>query len=127
LRRNVACRAVGRIVKRRQVFSDRARRLLRINIPVPLRARDRAMLVGVGLDEARIDSKAFTTDEAERDAYPDDTLEHTAEYLAVAEALVAGARERRMIGDLVLDAEATEPAIGEIEPDLTAQRAFRAN
>ena len=32
-----------------------------------------------------------------------------------------------MIGDLVLDAEATEPAIGEIEPDLAAQRAFRAN
>src|SRR3954469_19905598 len=92
-----------------------------------LRARDRAMLVGVGLNEARIDSKAVTTDEAGRDAYPDDMLEHTAEYIALEEALAAGTREHRMIGDLVLDAEATEPAIGEIEPDLAAQRAFRAN
>ena len=33
------------------------------------------MLVGVGLDEARIDSKAFTANEAGRDAGPDDTNE----------------------------------------------------
>ncbi len=32
-----------------------------------------------------------------------------------------------MIGDPVLDAEATEPAIGEVELDLAAQRAFRAD
>jgi hypothetical protein len=32
-----------------------------------------------------------------------------------------------MIGDVVLDAEATEPAIGEVELDLAAQRAFRAD
>ena len=41
---------------------DRATRLLRINNLVPLRARDRAMLVGVGLDQARIDGKAFTAE-----------------------------------------------------------------
>ena len=32
-----------------------------------------------------------------------------------------------MIGDGVLDAEATEPAIGEVELDLAAQRAFRTD
>jgi hypothetical protein len=32
-----------------------------------------------------------------------------------------------MIGDISLDAEAAEPAIGEVELDLTAQRAFRAD
>ena len=49
------------------------------------------MFVGVGLDEACIDSKALAADEAGRDACPDDTLEHAAENIAVAEALVAGA------------------------------------
>src|SRR3982074_1897387 len=32
-----------------------------------------------------------------------------------------------MIWDLVLDAEATEPAIGEVQLDLAEQRAFRAD
>ena len=47
------------------------------------------MLVGVGLDEACIDSKAFTTDEAGRDACANDLLKHVAENIAVAEARVA--------------------------------------
>jgi len=47
------------------------------------------VLVGIGLDEARIDRKALTTDEAGSDTRPDDTLEHTAENIAVAKALVA--------------------------------------
>jgi hypothetical protein len=49
------------------------------------------MLVGVGLDQARIDSKAFAANEAGRDAGPDDTLEHTTKNIAVAEAFVARA------------------------------------
>ena len=32
-----------------------------------------------------------------------------------------------MVGDIILDAEATEPTIGEVELDLAAQRAFRAD
>ena len=47
------------------------------------------MLVGVGLDQARINSKAFTTDQAGRNAGPDDTLEHAPEDGAVAKPLVA--------------------------------------
>ena len=62
-----------------------------------------------------------------RDAGPDNPLEHPAENSAVAEALVACASECRMIGDLVFDAETAEPAIGEVEPDPAAQRAFRAD
>jgi hypothetical protein len=46
----------------------RAPRRLRINILVPLCARDRAMLVGVSLDQARINRKAFTPDQAGRNA-----------------------------------------------------------
>src|SRR6202035_682937 len=91
LRRDVTGHAIGRIVERRQVLLDRAPRPHRINILVPLRTRDRAMLVGVGLDQARINSKAFTTDQAGRNACPNDTLENAPEDGAVAKALVAGA------------------------------------
>ena len=38
-----------------------------------------------------------------RNARLDDPLEHVAEYISIAEALVAGARERRMIRDSVLN------------------------
>src|ERR1700687_132405 len=51
------------VVCRCQILFDRAPRRLRINILVPLCARDRAMLVGVSLDQARIDRKAFTPDQ----------------------------------------------------------------
>ena len=71
----------------------------RIAILVPILTRDRALLVGVGRDQARIDGKAFAANQTGRDARLDDPLEHPAENIAVAEALVAGARERRMIRD----------------------------
>jgi hypothetical protein len=49
------------------------------------------------------------------------------EQVAVAEPFVTGTAERRMIQDLVLDAQAAEPAIGQIDLDLTTQRALRAD
>src|SRR5262245_15318737 len=85
------------------------------------------MFVGVSLNEARIDGEAFTADEAGRHAGSNDTLKHFPEDVAVAEALVTGARESRVIRDLVFDAQAAEPAIGEVKLDLAAQRTFRAD
>ena len=41
LRRDVACRAVGRIIECGQILFDRATSVIRIDILVPLRARDR--------------------------------------------------------------------------------------
>jgi len=43
------------------------------------------------------------------------------------EALVVGARECGVIGDLVLDAEAAEPMVGEVQLNLAAECAFRAD
>ncbi len=51
------------------------------------------MLVGVGLDEACIDSKAFTANEAGRDAGPDDTLEHTTKNISLSRKRSLRARE----------------------------------
>src|ERR1700692_3083885 len=106
---------------------DRTPHLLRINILVPLRTRDRAMLVGVGLDQARIDRKAFTPDQAGRNARAHDTFEHAPEDGAIAEALVARTREHRMIRDLVLDREPTKPTIRKVHLHLKAQCSLRTD
>jgi hypothetical protein len=57
------------------------------------------------LDQARIECKAFATNQTGRNARLDDTLKHAAENVSLAEALVPGTRERRMIRDSVLDAD----------------------
>ena len=49
------------------------------------------------------------------------------EQVAVAQPFVTGTAERRMIRDLVLDAQAAEPAIGQVDLDLPTQRALRAD
>src|SRR5258707_2800746 len=54
-------------------------------------------------------------------------LEHVAEHLAVTEPLVAGTRERRMIRNLVLDAQAAEPAACQVNVDLAAEHPLRAD
>jgi hypothetical protein len=64
---------------------------LRITILLPLRARDRTLLVGVRHDQARIDSESFAADKVCRDARLDHTLKDTAENVTVAEMFVAGA------------------------------------
>ncbi len=85
------------------------------------------MLVGVRRDQARVHSKALAADKIGRDAGRNDALEHAAEKITITEPFVAGARKRRVIGQLVLDAQTTEPAIGEIDLDLAAQGALRAD
>ena len=99
-------------------------RLPRIDILVPLRAGDRTMLIGVSLNQAGVDRKAFTTDKAGCNARPDDALEYDAENIVIAEALVTRPREDRMIWNLVLDAKPAEPAIGKVDPDFAAQRSL---
>jgi hypothetical protein len=90
LRRHVACRTEGRIIEGRQVLLHCPARCLKVAILVPLFARDRPLLVGVGDDQAGIDRKPLTADQAGRNARLHHTLEQAPEDIAVAEALVAG-------------------------------------
>jgi hypothetical protein len=46
------------------------------------------------LDQARIDCKAFATNQTGRNARFDDTLKHTAKTIPLAKTLVPGTRER---------------------------------
>ena len=54
-------------------------------------------------------------------------LEQLAQEIALAETAVAVLGKRRMIGDVAVEPQATEPAIGQIEVDLLAQPPLRAN
>jgi hypothetical protein len=67
------------------------------------------LIFGISLDQAGVDRKALTIDKASRNASLDDTFEHAAENIAVAQALVARTREHRVIRHLVLKAKPTEP------------------
>jgi len=87
----------------------------------------RSALVGVGRDQAGADRKAFAADEVSFDASSNDAFEDAAEDIMLAEALVASARECRVIGNPVLDAEAAKPAVSEVHLHLAAQRALRAD
>src|SRR5206468_9122552 len=48
-------------------------------ILAPILTCDRALLIGIRLDQARIDRKAFAANQTGRDARLDDSLEHVAE------------------------------------------------
>ena len=124
LRDDVAGRTPRRFVEGRQILLHGAAGPRRIAIPAPILTCDRALLIGVeGLDQARIDGKAFAANQTGRDARLDDPFEHLAENISLAERLVAGARERRMIRDSVLDTELAEPAIGQVHLHFTGRSA----
>ncbi|KRR04372.1 hypothetical protein CP49_21555 [Bradyrhizobium valentinum] len=74
-----------------------------------------------------MDGKAFPTRQAGSNTRLDNSLEHATENLSLAEALIAGARERRMIWDSILDTELAEPAIGEVHLHFTTDQSLRAD
>jgi hypothetical protein len=54
-------------------------------------------------------------------------IEHSAQGIALTEALVPRTAEDRMIGNLVLDAELAKPPVGEIDPHLSANSTLGAD
>src|SRR5437588_12093548 len=88
--------------------------------------RDRPLLVGVRHDQARIDSKLLATHQPDRNTCLNDTLKDPAENVVVTEPLIAGPRERRMVRNLVFDAQAAKPAVRQIDLDLATEQSLRA-
>src|SRR3981081_2384850 len=120
-------RPPSRIIEGRQILLHRPARSLRSAILAPILTRDRALLIGIGLDQARIDCKAFPANKTGRDASVDDPLEHATKNVALAKALVAGTRKRRMIRDGILNTELAEPPIGEVHLNFTTDQPFRTD
>jgi hypothetical protein len=122
LRRDLARRTKGRVIEGRQILLHRAACVFGSTLLVPLRSRNRTLLVGIRRDQAGIDREPFAADQPCRDAGLNHVLEDAAENVTVAEPLIARPRERRMIRDLVFDREPAEPAIGHVHLHITAQR-----
>jgi len=102
------------IVEGRQIFLHGAAAALRIARLVPLRARDRSLLVGVRRNQARIDRKPFTANQVGGNAGLNNALKHPPECIALPEPLMTGTGKYRVIWDFVFGREPAKPAIGEV-------------
>src|SRR5262249_38596959 len=114
-------------IEDREVLANRTRCLLGLRPGNRLIAGRPLLLVHVCLDQARIDRKPFAANQPNRDALRHHALKHPAQGVALAKALVPCAAEHRMVGDTVLDAELTEPAIGKVHLYLGADSPLRAD
>ena len=94
---------------------------------LPLDARDRALTVGIGLDQAGIDGESLAADQTSLDARPHHALKHATEDLALTEALIAGAGERRVVRYGIFQAQLAKPPIGQINLNLAANLALRSD
>jgi hypothetical protein len=87
-------------------------------------ADDHACEFGLGhlaLDDAGIGREAFAPDKAFAHATPQYALEHMTEGVALTQAPVAVLGEGRVIGHRSVQVETTQPAIRQVQMDLTQQ------
>jgi len=75
---------------------------------------------GIGLDHARIDCKAFGTNQPFTHATLEHSLKDMAEGLALAKATVPVLGKRRVLGDCVLKSQPTEPPVRQVQVHLLA-------
>jgi hypothetical protein len=118
-------RDMMRLVEGREILRNRARCLLWLGPIDGLVTRHTFRLVDVRLDQAGVDRERLATNQTDRNAADHHALEHASEYLALAEALVPGAREDRVVRDLVLNAQTTEPAVRQIDLNLGTDPSLR--
>jgi hypothetical protein len=124
LRRHFCRRSEGRIVERRQILLHRPAGGARGQA---LRPRAAALPVGFGADETAINGKTLAADQTLGQAPLDRRLEEPAQQVAVAETAVAVLREGRMIRHRAIKAEPAEPPVGQVQVNLFAQPALRAD
>jgi len=81
----------------------------------------------ISLHHTGVDSEAFTPDQPCIHASKYHRLKCMAQNVAVAEAAVTIDRERRMIGDRVVEIEPAEPSVGQMQLNLLAQPPLKAD
>ena len=109
-------------------YSRAARQALSFDLlRLPVVAWNRALLIGVGGDQAGIDGKSIGADQPFGHAALDDGFEQMAQDIALAKAPVPVLGKGRMVGNLAIETEPAEPAIGEIEMNFLAQAPLRPN
>jgi hypothetical protein len=107
----------NRVIQHRQILVDCAVR----RCPDTPSAPGTAPPVGVSRDQAGIGGEALTANQALAHASLHDRLEQLAKQVAIAEAAVAVLREGQVVRDVAVEAEPSEPEIGEVQVNLLAQ------
>ncbi len=85
-----------------------------------LRPDSRALLVGIGGNQAGIDRKGSPVDQPFGHAAPDHGLEQLSQQIAVTEAAMPILGEGRVVRHLAVKAEPTEPTVSEVQVNLFA-------
>jgi hypothetical protein len=88
-------------------------------------AWDRTLPVGIRGNQAGIRRKALAADQPLGEAAGDNALKKTPKNVAVPEAPVPVARERRVIRHFAIQAQAAKPAIGKVQVHLLTQPPLR--
>ena len=78
------------------------------------------LLIHIRFDQARIDRERFAPNQPGRNAHCHYTLEDPTQSFALPEAFMPRTGEDRMIGDPVLNAQLTEPPVGQVDLDFSA-------
>ena len=91
---NDSLRAKSIVVECIEVLAHGPTCCFSIPVLVPVFAGDRPTLVGIGLDEARINRKPFATHQLLFNAIRYDPFEEIAQEIALSEALVTSTRKR---------------------------------
>ncbi len=78
-------------------------------------------------DDAGVDRESFASDDPFLDAARDHGLEELAQEIALAKPAVAVLGKGRMIRNVAVEPQPTEPAVGQIEVDLVAQPPLGTN
>src|SRR5712675_2570195 len=89
-------------------------------------AAERCLLASAA-HQAGIDRKGSPVDQPFGHAAPDHGLEQLSQQTAVTEAAMPILGEGRVVRHLAVEAEPTEPAVGEVQVNLLAQPPFRTN
>ena len=69
--------------------------------------------IGIGLDQAGVNGKAFTANQVLCDARSNNALKNKPQDITISEAIIARPGKRRVIRHSIFDAQAAEPAIGQ--------------
>jgi|GEM_PF-5439054 len=99
LRRDLSCGPEGGVIEGRQIVLHRLAGIGRDIFHAPFMARHRTLLVGIRLNEARIDREALAADQTLGDYARDRRLEHLAQHVALPEPAMPVARESRVVRD----------------------------
>jgi hypothetical protein len=84
-------------------------------------------MTGIRLDHAGIDGKCFASHQPRPHAFAHDVFKHAAEQVALAKPPMTVLGECRMVRDRPFKPKPTEPSVGEVEVNLSAQPLLRAN